>query len=128
MSLIQDVKDIASLAKKLGNTDLYRQIVELQGEIIDLQTENHVLKEQVAELRKALAFDKKLHWIEPFYFCKDDKAPFCPNCWESENVAVHLFSYTDMNNRRVFECKKCKSIYGIPLKHWPKVQEAAENI
>jgi len=29
----------------------------------------------------------------PFYYAEGEEAPFCPNCWESDHLAVHLTRY-----------------------------------
>ena len=36
MSIINNAKEIADLIKKIGDVELYRKIIELEGEIIEL--------------------------------------------------------------------------------------------
>ena len=45
MSIIENTKEIAELVKKLGNIDLYKRIVELQGEIIEISRQKWQLEQ-----------------------------------------------------------------------------------
>ncbi len=54
MSIISNAKEIADLIQKLGNAELYRKILDLQGEIINLTGENRSLKEENQELKRSL--------------------------------------------------------------------------
>jgi len=40
MGIIDNAKELADLLKAAGNTELYRKIVELEGEIIELTRQN----------------------------------------------------------------------------------------
>ena len=51
MSIINRIKDIADLIKKLNDIELYRKIVELEGDIIELTRINRDLEERVSELK-----------------------------------------------------------------------------
>jgi hypothetical protein len=36
MGIVENIKDAADLAKKIGDIELYRKIVHLEGEVMDL--------------------------------------------------------------------------------------------
>lgn len=82
MGILDNAKEIADLIKKVGDVDLYRKIVELEGEIVELTRQKRALEERVAELTDALAFKSHLTYREPFYFADGDEVPYCPKCWE----------------------------------------------
>ena len=41
MGIVENIKDAADLAKKVGDIELYRKIVRLEGEVMDLTREKH---------------------------------------------------------------------------------------
>ena len=69
MSIITNAKEIADLVKKLGDVELYRKIIELEGEIIDLTRLNRTLEERVEELSSFLKIKNDMRFEAPFYFC-----------------------------------------------------------
>jgi hypothetical protein len=46
MSIINNVKEIADLVQKAGDIELYRKIIELEGELIELTRSNRELEKQ----------------------------------------------------------------------------------
>jgi len=112
MSIVTNAKEIADLIKKLGDLELYRKIVELEGEIIELTRENHTLENKVQDLTKTLTIVKNLTFKEPFYYADDDEIPFCSQCWETDKIAVHVVSIFKGSEPR-WDCPKCKQMYLI---------------
>ena len=78
MGTIENVKEMAILIKNLGDLDLYRRILDLQGEIIDLTGAKRSLDEENHELKKQLEFSKKMQFNEPFWYTEGDHVPYCP--------------------------------------------------
>ena len=85
MSVISNAKEIADLIKKLDDVELYRKIIELEGEIIELTREKHTLDERVQNLSKTLNIKEKMTFKQPFYYQKGDDVPFYSHCWETKN-------------------------------------------
>ncbi|QYJ78261.1 hypothetical protein [Shewanella acanthi] len=119
MSIISNAKEVAELVKKLGDIELYRKIVELEGEIIDLSRTNHALQIEVDELKKKVLLNKSLSFNAPFYYSEGDATPYCPKCWESEGKAVHLVNegYHSDLNQTAFGCVPCKHTYWYNGRH-----------
>lgn len=113
MSIISNAKEIADLVKKLGDIELYRKIVEIEGEIIELTRANHLLEVRVQELTSTLALSTELTFKEPFYYAEGDLVPYCPNCWETEKRATHLVNGGDFSGNTKFECVPCKHTYWV---------------
>lgn len=67
MSIIDNAKEVADLIKAAENTEHYRKIVELEGEIIELTRQNRKLEETVEEQKSLLALKEKMIWKNPFY-------------------------------------------------------------
>ncbi len=110
MSLIDNMKEVADLIKKVGDTELYRKIVELEGEVIELTHENHQLKKKVEDLERKLALQKQMIFKAPLYFQEGDQTPYCPACWEEHRRAVHLVLQF-RGERTRWDCPSCKQTY-----------------
>jgi hypothetical protein len=82
MSTLENLKEIADLVKKLGNIELYRKIVELEGEVIELTRENPDLKERLRFKSDDFEFRN------PFWYdrARPDR-PLCAKCFANQKVA-----------------------------------------
>ena len=107
MSIIDNVKEVVEIIRKLDNMDLYRKILDLQREIIDLTHENRSLAEANRDLKEKLSLSKKMKFKKPFYYQKDDPVPFCPRCWEISRLTVHLTGPEDWDDRHKYKCPGC---------------------
>ena len=90
MSIIANAKEIAELVKKLGDVELYRKIIELEGEIIELTREKREFEDEVIRTKTLLVKTHEMIWKKPFYFVEGDETPYCAPCWETNKVQVHL--------------------------------------
>jgi len=111
MGIVDNVKEIADLIKKAGDIELYRKIVELEGEVIELTREKRRLEERLAEAEKKLTLKKEMVFKKPFYRQEGDQTPFCPNCFETKNLAVHLFLAFMHPERLRWDCKTCENYF-----------------
>jgi hypothetical protein len=119
MGVVENLKHIADLIKKAGDIELYRKIIESEGEAIELTRENRRLEERVVELEKTLALQKQMHFNEPFYYQDEDKTPFCPACWEGNKKGIHVTFIFDNSDRTRWDCPVCKHTYLIEKKDAP---------
>ncbi|MBZ5627003.1 MAG: hypothetical protein LAQ69_51260 [Acidobacteriia bacterium] len=109
MSIISNAREIADVVKKLGNIDLYRKIVDLEGEIIELTGQNHLLLEKIGDLEKALKtkaqllFEKNVYWLAEAQ-AKD--GPYCQRCYDVAGKLVRLQPWDDL-----WACFECKQHY-----------------
>lgn len=107
MSIINNAKEIADLIQKLGNIELYRKIVELEGQIIELTRENHASREQVEELIRQLSIKGKLQFERKLYWLIDGQTkdgPFCQRCYDVDRKLVRLQPWGD-DSWMCFGCK-----------------------
>ena len=111
MGIIENAKDLADLIKKAGDTELYRKIVELEGEVVELTREKRGLEDKVAELERTLATHKQMQFKEPFYFQEGDNTPYCPACWENRKKPVHVTFIFDNPERTRWDCPVCQHHY-----------------
>jgi len=105
LSIISNAKEIADLVKKLGDIELYRKIIELEGEIIELTHEKRDVEEEIIALKTVINKTQEMNWKKPFYYTEGDDTPFCAPCWETKKIQVHLkFAGTLMD---AWKCPNC---------------------
>ena len=109
MDTLDKIKELASLVQKVGDIDLYRRIVELQGEVVELSTRNFRLEKKCAELEGELNKKKALSHHKQLYFSEGDPIPYCPRCWETNDKLIHLFRSRGQYAAGVhgWECHTC---------------------
>jgi hypothetical protein len=118
MGIVENIRDAADLAKRVGDIELYRKIVHLEGEVMDLTREKRQAEQKIEELEGKLALNSKMNFKQPFYFQESDTVPFCPRCFEKDKTAVHLFAvhlFLEINrdDLKRWDCRECKSTYRI---------------
>ena len=112
MSIVEGMKEIAELAKKQGNVDLYTRILELRIEMIEVSEEKLKLQVKVNELEERLRMKDQMTFSEPFWYREGDDTPHCPACYEKDSRAIHLLSLDHSADGR-FSCPVCKLLcYG----------------
>jgi hypothetical protein len=121
MGVIEDATELVGLIKRVGDADLYRRIVKLEGEVIDLTRDKRLAQERIAELERTLKFRDELEFREPFFWAKGDTVPYCPRCWEEKRIAVHI-TYSHKNSYgEYWDCKSCGANFqtrGLSNKHY----------
>ena len=108
MSVVENMKDVADLVKKFNDIELNRRILNLENEVLDLSREKRRAEERVEELERALKFSKELKFNTPFYWLEGDSEPYCPACWESKHLAIHVTTSWDPVRYTHKECPACK--------------------
>jgi hypothetical protein len=113
MNPIEQVKELASLIKKVGDIDLYSKIVALQSEVVKLSSRNVELEQKCSELEAELSRKKKLRHERSLYFADNDPIPYCPHCWETSEKLVHLFGPKTLMQPggEMWECHACNNDY-----------------
>ena len=111
MGIVDNVKQAADLAMKLGNIELSRRILDLEREIIELTHENWELKKDKKELEESLQLKAKMVFKSPFWFMEGDLIPFCPKCYEAEQKLAHLREIENESTGHYHHCYVCKTNY-----------------
>ena len=117
MGFYEAIKDVAKLAQKADNIELYQRLLDLSAQALDLQAENTKLKEENAVLRKKrdLANEIVRH-KEPYITLRNDVNDlcYCSHCWDSQQLLIQL----NCHKNGTFECSHCKAsgIYDNEMK------------
>jgi hypothetical protein len=112
VSAVENVKEVADLIRKFNDIELNRRILKLEEEVIDLTRDKRRADERIEELERKLTFQEELKFRNPFYYHGSDPEPYCPGCWESKRMAVHLHrARKPLPVGDCMECPSCKHDY-----------------
>lgn len=107
MGLYDAFKDVMTVAQKADNIELYRQLLDLSAQALDMQAEIVRLKEENDELRKNKNIDDDIEYFcDPFIMRKSDKKSikYCAACWASKRNLVPI----QLLERHMYMCPLCK--------------------
>lgn len=117
MTIIDNAKEVVSLVKKVGDIELYRKIVELEGEVIELTREKRELGDELEKVRSSGSVIDELVFDSPFYGTREGDELYCARCVEADQKAIHLAKEAESRQRRrVYTCPECKSQF-VEMRH-----------
>ena len=96
MGLLADIKDAAKLVQQLGNLDLYKRILDLQADALELMEALRARDEEIRELKKAARVCGQIVYVKSAYYMKDEKGevitdePFCQRCYDVSGTMCRL--------------------------------------
>jgi len=109
VGVVENVKQIAEVLRKIDNVELYRQILDLQAEILQLVEENRQLKARVREVEEQLTINAVLVFEKDCYWRPQEKGspdgPYCSNCWDNRRQLVRMIKCGDPD---YVQCPTCK--------------------
>jgi hypothetical protein len=111
MGILDEMKEVVDLIRKVGDADLYRKISKLEGEVIDLTRDKRRGEERIEELERTLKFSKELVLKDGFYWVEGDSAGFCTACWDAKRLAVHVKRLPLPVESCRYQCPHCKALY-----------------
>ncbi len=115
MSIIDDVQEIVELVDKSRQVELYKKIVALELKILELERERRKAEALTNDLQEKLQFRQTLAFQNSVYYVEGDTIPYCPNCWEGAQKAIHLTVIRSSEDGRVY-CQICKANYYLKEK------------
>lgn len=108
MGLYDAMKDAVSLAQKADNIELYRKLLDLSAQALDLQAEVSRLSEENAELKKQKDIEADIEYhVDPYITKRTDGKPikYCAACWADKKELVPIQALG--NNS--YKCPLCKA-------------------
>ena len=102
-------KDVLSVAQKADNIDLYRKLLDLSAQALEMQDEITQLKQENAELKKYKDIEAKIvRHDQPFISLagEDSDVLYCATCWGMEKKLIQV--KCNCNNGE-FKCPKCET-------------------
>lgn len=113
MGIIENAKDAVKLVQKIDNIELYRKILDLQSEAIELIEQSKLKDERITKLKNALRAKGKMVCKDSAYYLTDDKGeiidgPFCTKCFDTDQDTIRIVAHTTGGQ---VKCLKCKVIF-----------------
>lgn len=94
MGAYEAIKDAVSMIQKTDNIELYRTILDVQKECLDLLEENRILKEQVRLLQDNKDIQERLLVKGHCYYMPKENGsldgPFCTTCWDKDRKLIRM--------------------------------------
>jgi len=121
MGILDNAKEVAKAVQEIHNLELYQRVLNLHSDIIALVEENNRLRDENKEFAKAIALKNAMRFKEPFYYQEDDETPYCPACWETKTIAVHVTFGVARTNDTAWSCPGCKHTYWVKKNRNPEL-------
>jgi hypothetical protein len=117
MGIVDHIKDAAKVARQIDNIELYRQILDLQGEALEMQEQLNAKIKRIQELEEALDKKSRLLFADNAYFETGPNGnpagiPYCPRCYDIDNKTCHLKDWTD----DTMVCPHCQTYFTTQAK------------
>lgn len=112
MGLYEGIKDVAKVVQQADNVELYKKLLDLGSQALDMQAEIARLYKENAELKKKREISNRVvrHELPIITLREDTQALYyCSHCWDSEEIVIQL----NCGDNGQFECPHChtKGIY-----------------
>ncbi|MBW2097086.1 MAG: hypothetical protein JRI80_19695 [Deltaproteobacteria bacterium] len=120
MSLIERFQTVYELVKAGLTIDQREEVLKFREEVLQTQEENQNLRQEVAELKKALEIKEKLSHDGSVYWLGEGEkreGPFCQRCKDVDEKLVHLQRTREL----LWFCLECKSTYVPPGYEPPEI-------
>lgn len=110
MGLLDNVKDTVKIIQQIDNVELYRKILDIQADALEMQEEIRKLKEENAEFKKKQDIEEQIERTKgtkyPCFTLKNDqeKIKYCATCHGLHGKLIQM----SMRNTQP-ECIVCKS-------------------
>ena len=110
MGIIENAKEAVKLVQQIDNIELYRTILDLQAEAMELTEQVKQKDEIISHLKDALDLKGKLICRYSAYYLHDDKGevidgPFCTKCFDVDHLKCRLVA---QDKYGMVKCVKCK--------------------
>ena len=107
MGLYEGIKDVASIVQKADNIELYRQLLDLSAQALDLQNKVNELTAENDSLKKQRDIEAKIcrHKEDLYITLKDNDSGllYCASCWDNNRKLIQV--RCDENGE--FTCPVC---------------------
>ena len=131
MGLYEGIKDVAKVIQQADNIELYRQLIDLSAQALDMQNEISRLSIENAELKKLRDIENQIkRHNEPYITLNDDDSQilYCSRCWDYEKKLIQVkcydtgsFKCTHCDNNGIFDLAKNEE-------HYQRERDAFRNL
>ena len=107
MGLYEGIKDVAKVIQQADNVELYKQLIDLSAQALDMQNEISRLSDENTKLKKSKDIENNIErHSEPYITLKNDSNQilFCSHCWDYEQKLIQVKCYSGK-----FNCTHCEN-------------------
>lgn len=109
MGLYEGIRDVAKIVQQADNIELYRQLIDLSMQAVEMQNDNYRLTLENNELKKQKENEEQILRFENRLYVQlkndESKIKFCSNCWDTNRKLVQIHFYGDS----YWQCPNCKT-------------------
>ena len=131
MSLYDGIKDVAKVIQKADNIDLYRQLLDLCQQALDMQAEIERLTKENRELRNSQELQAKItRHPEPFVTLEGhpDSEMYCSTCYAKERVLIQVQDFHNGFNLLAQRGFLLVKYFAYPFGYIPKNRKMMEGL
>lgn len=113
MGLYEGIKDVAKVVQQADNIELYKTLLDLSSQALDMQAEISALQKENEELKMELFKKKSVIRHKGIYITLDGEQPgivYCSACYGKDNTFIQMFDYDE-------ECYQCSVCHTFAYKN-----------
>lgn len=117
MGIYEGIKDVAKVVQQADNVDLYKKLLDLSAQALDMQDELSRLRTENEELRRQHDLDKKIVRHKSPYITlsgEPNDICYCAVCWGKNHKLIQMtvgVNYGSMH----FHCCNCDNRFFADL-------------
>lgn len=103
MGLYEGIKDVAKVVQQADNIELYKTLLDLSSQALDMQADISALQKENEELKTELFKKKSIIRHKGIYITLEGEQPgivYCSACYGKDNTYIQMFDYDE-------ECYQC---------------------
>lgn len=108
MGLYDGIKDVAKILQEADNIDLYKKLLELSAQALEMQNKIDLLTLENKKMKDVSEITNKIERHSETYVTLNDddkKIHYCSRCWDKDKNLVQIAKRT--NN--LFVCPDCNN-------------------
>lgn len=131
MNIIENAKEAVKLVQQIDNIELYKKILDVQSDGLEIMEQLKEKIEKIDILEKALEFKGKLVVRGSAYFLTNDSdeiidGPFCTKCFDIDHKKCRIIPRGRIDHSEV-QCLKCKVVFNSrPVQRFLMQQHSLE--
>ena len=106
MGLYEGIKDIARVVQQADNVELYKKLLDLESQALDMQAEIATLQKENEELKLELYKKKRVVRHKGLFITLEGEQPetvYCSTCYGKENMFIQMFDHDE----EFYQCPVC---------------------
>ena len=109
MGLYEGIKDVAKVVQQADNIELYRNLLDLSAQALDMQAQIAALQKENEDLKNKLSSKKRIIRHKGIYITlegEEEGIVYCSACYGKENKFIQMLNYDEGH----YQCPVCHTI------------------